>query len=198
MMDIRNIFFKYRGITPLPVVILLIVQSDMTRWGVVSGLVLSAIGELIRISGVRVAGGRTRTRKVGARKLCIGGIFSYVRNPLYLGNVVIYLGFALFAGGPWVFYLMLIALIYFVIQYGMIISLEEKTLADLFGEDYQEFKKNVPRLFPRLTAWKPDKTIERVSWNKVFRAEKSTLINQCIFLIVILIKEIIVHRLHVI
>ncbi len=198
MIDIRNIFFKYRGITPLPFVILLIVQSDMTRWGVVSGLVFAAIGELIRISGVRVAGGRTRTRKVGARKLCIGGIFSYVRNPLYLGNVVIYLGFALFAGGPWVFYLMLIALIYFVIQYGMIISLEEKTLADLFGEDYQEFKKNVPRLFPRFTAWQPDKTIERVSWNKVFRSEKSTLINQCVFLIVVLIKEIIVHRLHVI
>ncbi len=195
-MDVRSIFFKYRGITPLPFVILLIVQSDMTRWGVVSGLVLAAIGELIRISGVRVAGGRTRTRKVGARKLCTGGIFSYVRNPLYLGNVIIYLGFALFAGGPWVFYLMFIALIYFVFQYGMIISLEEKTLVDLFGKDYQEFKKSVPRLFPRLTAWKPDKTIERISWNKVFRAEKSTLINQCIFLIVILIKEIIVHKIH--
>ncbi|MCK4640691.1 MAG: isoprenylcysteine carboxylmethyltransferase family protein [Candidatus Marinimicrobia bacterium] len=197
-MDIRNIFFKYRGITPLPFVILLIVQSDMTRWGVVSGLVLSAIGELIRISGVRVAGGRTRTRKVGARKLCTGGIYSYVRNPLYLGNVIIYMGFALFAGGLWVFYLMFIALIYFVFQYGMIISLEEKTLADLFGENYQEYRQNVHRLFPRFTAWQPDKTIERVSWNKVIRAEKSTLINQCIFLIVILIKEIIVHRLHVI
>jgi len=197
-MDIRNIFFKYRGLTPLPFVILLIVQSDMSRWGLVFGLALAAIGEFIRLPGVRIAGRQTRTRKVGAKKLCTGGIYSYVRNPLYIGDFFIYMGFVLIAGGPWLPYLMSAVFVSSIIQYGLIISLEENTLIDIFGDDYKKYKENVPRLFPRFTAWQPDKNIDRVSWNKVFRAEKSTLINQTIFLTFILLKEILINRLHVI
>jgi len=82
--------------------------------------------------------------------------------------------------------------------YGLIISLEENTLIDIFGDDYKKYKENVPRLFPRLTSWKPDKTIHRIPWNRVFRTEKSTLIKQIIFLTIILLKEILINRLHVI
>jgi hypothetical protein len=82
--------------------------------------------------------------------------------------------------------------------YGLIISLEENTLIDIFGDDYKKYKENVPRLFSRFTSWQPNKTINKVPWGRVFRAERSPLINQTTFLTIILLKEILINRLHVI
>jgi len=190
----RDFFFRYRGITPLPFVLILLIQSDLTRMGVICGLLVITLGESIRIAGIRRAGGNTRTRKVGAKKLCTAGIYSYVRNPLYLGNVIIYIGFALMAGGPWVVYLMIIALIYFIVQYGFIISLEEAKLTDLFGDEYREYKENVPRLVPRLTPWQKDPGHNPKKWKKVLKAEKSTLLNQTVFTITLIIKEMLINK----
>ncbi|MBU0712375.1 isoprenylcysteine carboxylmethyltransferase family protein [bacterium] len=193
-MTLRNFFFRYRGITPLPFVLILLVQSDLTRVGVICGLLVVALGESIRLAGVRRAGGNTRTRKVGAKKLITAGIFSYVRNPLYLGNVIIYIGFALMAGGPWVVYLMIIALVYFIVQYGFIIALEETKLKELFGDEYRDYTNNVPRLLPRLTSWQKDPDNIPRKWRKVLRAEKSTLLNQAVFTLVLFIKEIVINN----
>jgi len=195
-MTLRNFFFRYRGITPLPFVLILLIQSNLTRIGVISGLLVVALGESIRLAGVRRAGGNTRTRKVGAKKLCTAGIFSYVRNPLYLGNVIIYIGFALMAGGSWVVYLMIIALVYFIVQYGFIIALEEAKLTELFGDEYRDYTENVPRLLPRLTPWQKDPDHIPKKWGKVLKAEKSTLLNQAVFTLVLIIKEIIINNPH--
>ncbi|MDO9548076.1 MAG: isoprenylcysteine carboxylmethyltransferase family protein [Candidatus Marinimicrobia bacterium] len=193
-MTLRNFFFRYRGITPLPFVLILLIQSDLTQIGVICGLLIVALGESIRLAGIRRAGGDTRSRKVGAKKLCTAGIYSYVRNPLYLGNVIIYIGFALMAGGPWVVYLMIIALVYFIVQYGFIIALEETKLKELFGDEYREYTTNVPRLLPRLTPWQKDPDHIPRKWQKVLRTEKSTLLNQAVFTIVLFIKEIVINN----
>jgi len=189
-MEIRKFFFRHRGITPVPFVLILLYQSNLSKWGVIAGLIIIALGEAIRIAGVHMAGGRTRTRNVGANELCTSGIFAHVRNPLYLGNVIIYIGFAITAGGPWIWYLTVIALVYFVVQYAFIISLEEDKLSELFGAKYEEYQQNVPRLIPRLSAWKKEHDFVPEPWKKVLRAEKSTLFNQCIFLIILIIKEL--------
>ncbi|MBN2601369.1 MAG: isoprenylcysteine carboxylmethyltransferase family protein [Candidatus Marinimicrobia bacterium] len=193
-MTLRNFFFRYRGITPLPFVLILLIQSDLTKIGVIAGLMVVALGESIRLAGVRRAGGNTRTRKVGAKKLCTAGIFSHVRNPLYLGNLIIYIGFALMSGGPWVTYLMIIALVYFIVQYGFIIALEEAKLTELFGDEYREYTNNVPRLLPRLTPWQKDPDHTPKKWSKVFKAEKSTLLNQTVFTLLLVFKEIFINN----
>lgn len=193
-MDIREIAFKYRGLIPIPFMVLLIYQSEMSIRGTIVGLILAATGEAIRICGVRIAGGRTRTRHIGAKKLSTAGIYSHVRNPLYLGNVIMYIGFALFAGGPWLPWLIVISLAFFIIQYGLIISLEEQTLAGLFKAEYVEYVRNVPRLIPRLTAWRSDSTCSPISWSKVIQAEKSTFINQVFFILIVIIKEVLIIR----
>lgn len=193
-MTLRNFFFRYRGITPLPFVLILLIQSDLTKIGVIAGLMVVALGESIRLAGVRRAGGNTRTRKVGAKKLCTAGIFSHVRNPLYLGNLIIYIGFALMSGGPWVTYLMIISLVYFIVQYGFIIALEEAKLTELFGDEYREYTNNVPRLLPRLTPWQKDPDHTPKKWSKVFKAEKSTLLNQTVFTLLLVFKEIFINN----
>ena len=119
-MDIRQFFFKYRSYTPIPIVILIIYYSDPIKPFIIIGLALITIGEYIRIYAVRYAGGATRTRNVGAPYLCTSGPYSYTRNPLYCGNVIIYIGTVFFAGGIWMWYILPLVTTFFVFLYSFL------------------------------------------------------------------------------
>ena len=67
----------------------------------------------------------------------------------------------------------------------MIISLEEEKLKKLFGNQYEEFCNNVPRILPRLKPWKNIDNKKPLNIKKVIKTEKRTLQN--IFLILLLI-----------
>jgi len=85
------------------------------------------------------------------RHLVVTGFYRYVRNPMYVGVLAIILGNALVLQNGTVFaYAVLIALAFaaFVVGY------EEPALRRRFGDAYQEFCKNVPRWWPRVTPWR--------------------------------------------
>lgn len=191
-MSLKEFIFRYRSYTPLPFAFLLLLQANLRLGGVIGGLVLILLGELIRLKAVRIAGGRTRTRKVGAKVLATNGIYGHVRNPLYIGNMLIYIGMALFAGGPYCIILMIVALVYFTFQYSLIVTLEEEKLYELFGDEYREYAEHVPRLIPRIRTRQWSERAKKVSWASVFRAERSTLINQGFFLLLIVLKELLI------
>jgi len=187
-MDIRQFFFKNRSYTPIPLVLLLLFFSKPYQPLIYYGFLLLVVGELFRIWAVRYAGGRTRTTKVGAPSLCTSGPFAYVRNPLYIGNIIIYSGVVLIAGGSMVWYMLCITLIFFIIQYSLIVSLEQETLNKMFGKEYVAYCKNVPALLPRLTPWKDAEPQQPLSFKKVFRPEKSTIFNILLILILIFVR----------
>jgi len=189
-MDLRTFLFKARGYTPIPIIAIIVWQSDLQLTLAIVGLLLALLGESLRLWGVRSAGGRTRTRTVGAKELCTWGPFAHVRNPLYIGNALIYIGMLLFAGGRFLFPLILFTLVYLIFQYGMIISLEEETLTQLFGTSYLTYKANVPRLVPRLRSWGTPGQGKYLPWRKVFRTEKTTLLVFAGFLIAVICKEL--------
>ena len=91
-MDIRRFIFKNRSFTPIPIVLIVIHFSSPAVPYFHIGLLLVLIGEVIRLHAVRYAGGATRTTTVGAPALCTAGPYARTRNPLYLGNIVIYIG----------------------------------------------------------------------------------------------------------
>ena len=184
-MDIRNIFFKFRSYTPIPIALAIIYYSQPVLPFNILGFSLIFIGETIRINAVRFAGGATRTRNVGAPSLCTSGPYSRTRNPLYWGNIIIYAGVAFLGGGEWMWHLVATIIIFFIIQYYFIISLEEETLKLKFGEEYKSYIENVPKLFPNLIPWDSGNKIEPQNLYKTLRTEKRTLQN--IFLIFILI-----------
>ena len=188
-MDIRQFFFKYRSYTPIPLVLLLLYFSKPFQPAIFYGIILLILGEAVRIWAVRYAGGRTRTRKVGAPSLCTSGPFAYVRNPLYLGNMLIYLGIVLFAGGTIMWLLVAITLLFFIVQYSLIVSLEEETLKNKFGDEYLVYCKNVPALIPRISPWEDRKEQEPLNFNKMLKPEKNTLINIFSVLLLIIIKS---------
>ena len=189
-MDIRNFFFSNRSFTPVPIALLIIYLSNLSVLYFVYGVILVLIGESIRINAVSHAGGITRTMNVGAPSLCTSGLYSRTRNPLYLGNMIIYLGIVLVAGGKHVFIMGSIVFLYFTFQYMMIISLEEETLKKLFGDEYISYMQNVPRLFPKFTPWTGGLNVHRPSsLYKTLKTEKRTLQNIILIVGVLVIKS---------
>ena len=148
------------------------------------------IGEVIRLHAVRYAGGATRTTTVGAPALCTAGPYARTRNPLYLGNIVIYIGMVFVSGGAWMWYLLLLTITFFILQYALIISLEEETLTLKFSSAYKIYSDNVPRLIPRLNAWKNKNHRQPLTVKQTLRNEKRTLQNIVIISVIIIFKPI--------
>ena len=191
-MGIRQFFFKYRSYTPIPIVLLIIYCSEPTKSFIMIGLALIATGEFIRISAVRYAGGATRTRNVGAPYLCTSGPYSLTRNPLYCGNVIIYIGTVFFAGGIWMWHILPLVATFFIFQYYHIISLEEETLTIKFEDQYKLYFENVPQLFPRFSPWKGGNQTKPKNLISTLKTEKRTLQNIFFIAFIIMFKKQIV------
>jgi protein-S-isoprenylcysteine O-methyltransferase Ste14 len=156
MNKISGTFFKYRSYTPIPFVIIMLLYANPNIWSLIAGFIIAFIGEMIRYRGVSWAGSETRTTSTaGGTFLIISGPFAHVRNPLYVGNILMYTGLGImsYALFPW---LQLAGLLFFTIQYLYIIKGEEEHLKTAFGKDYIDYLQNVPRLFPRISAYKAD------------------------------------------
>ncbi len=192
-MNLGLFLFSNRSYTPIPFVIALLYQSEQTKLFLLYGLMLIIIGEIIRVYAVKYAGAPTRTRKVGAPSLCTSGPYARTRNPLYLANMIIYLGIVFFSGGPYMWQLFIIVMLFFSFQYSLIVSLEEEKLLELFGAKYNEYRQNVPILFPRLTPWSGNDNKIPLSIKQTLITEKRTLQNLFLITLIIFGKSILIH-----
>ena len=192
-MSLRSFLFKKRSYTPVPIVLAVIYYSEPYKPFWVYGAFLVFLGEVIRFNAVRHAGGRTRTTNVGAKSLCTSGPYSRTRNPLYIGNLFIYSGMVLFAGGMYMLEILVFVVMYFIFQYSMIISLEEEKLSILFGTSYLLYKNNVPRLLPLIRPWNNELKLAPASISKTFRTEKRTLQNIFLLIFIIISKPYIIE-----
>jgi protein-S-isoprenylcysteine O-methyltransferase Ste14 len=84
------------------------------------------------------------------RELTTTGPYAYTRNPLYLGSILIAIGFAVAARNPWI---VLGAIAMFFAIYLPVIRAEEKYLRSAFP-GYDDYASRVPRFFPRLTPYR--------------------------------------------
>jgi len=184
-MNIGNFFFKYRSYTPIPLAAVILYNAQLANAYVVLGLICIILGESIRFWSVSYAGGITRTTTVGATTLCTAGPFAHTRNPLYIGNMLMYNGIVLIAGASNILSMLMLTWLFFTIQYFLIINLEEQTLTRIFGAAYLDYTKNVPRTFPRLFRWKSEDNRQPMTLLKTVRTEKRTLQNVLLFLIII-------------
>lgn len=184
-MDIRNIFFKNRSFTPLPILIMILYYARPNSSYLIFGILFIFLGEFIRVCSVSYAGGETRTMNVGGSAVCKSGPYSYIRNPLYVGNMFLYVGLTLIAGSPNIFLVTLITFTFFFIQYSLIISLEEEALEKKFGEEYVNYKNEVPSIIPKLNSKFKNYDTTPSSLFNTLKTEKRTLQN--IFLVLLLL-----------
>jgi protein-S-isoprenylcysteine O-methyltransferase Ste14 len=154
----------------------MILFENTNIWSLLTGLLIVVTGELIRLWGVSWAGSETRTTdRAGGTFLIISGPFAYVRNPLYVGNILIYTGLGImsFALFP---YLQIIGFFFFFYQYNLIIKEEEKYLRETFREEYEKYFNNVPRFFPKFIPYKSDKIMQpQFKLSAGLRSEKRSL-----------------------
>lgn len=78
------------------------------------------------------------------QKLITDRVYSYIRHPLYLGEISRNLGFALFFSSLYGLAIMIIANLFLVIR----IQIEENMLIEKFGKDYKEYIKKTYKLIP--------------------------------------------------
>lgn len=168
--------FEYRSYTPIPFVILMLVFQKITLTSLLIGLPVSLLGEWLRLWGVSYAGSETRTTGgVGGTFLVLSGPFAHVRNPLYLGNILIYLGIGIMSMALFP-YLQILALVFFYFQYYFIIGEEEKFLTGKFKDAYERYRNSVPKLIPSFIKYN-DPSVEQPVYNLKlgFRSERRTL-----------------------
>ena len=102
-----------------------------------AGTVIIVVGEAIRMW----ASGHVKKNKV----LATDGPYAYVRHPLYVGNILLVAGYSL-ASGLWWSPILMIALLLF--YYPPAISYEDGKLHDYFGEQWENWSRNIHPLIP--------------------------------------------------
>ena len=137
------------------------------------GFVIAAMGEAVRVSTIGlqyiVRGGRDR--RVYAKDLITGGIYAHVRNPMYVGNVLILVGLAV-ASNSWICIAVLIPV--YVFAWVAIVAAEERYLRGRFGSDFDAYCRDVPRWLPRLSGLRSTLSDHRFNWRRVVIKEYGT------------------------
>jgi protein-S-isoprenylcysteine O-methyltransferase Ste14 len=141
--------FRHRTSLPLPVAIailtLRIAEARPSPLLAGAGVGITIVGELIRLWGVHHIGAISRTRSDRIGPLVASGPFALVRNPLYVGNILLWVGFALTARLVWLAPVILVLLAF---EYHAIVRWEETLLESRLGQAYRDYAARVPRWIP--------------------------------------------------
>jgi protein-S-isoprenylcysteine O-methyltransferase Ste14 len=181
---IGAVLFRHRGWLPVPFLLVPLLargNTDAMNW--ILGFVFILLGEAIRLAGVAAAGTVTRRRSRTVQRLVTYGIFAWMRNPLYVGNFLIWLGFIVISG---VFWFIPVAIVLFAIEYTLIVRYEEGVLESIFGDEYLRYKSRTSRWFPR-----PPGTDEEGEhhWGEAWRSEISTFMQYVVITALFIAKE---------
>jgi protein-S-isoprenylcysteine O-methyltransferase Ste14 len=117
------------------------------------------------------------------KTLTITGPYSFVRNPMYIGNVLICLGATVISELLW---LVPITFLYCLGIYSFVARWEEAHLLKKYGESYRRYKSEVPRWLPKIPHSKPIGLINEYFYQSMFVESASLLL-----LLPYILKEII-------
>ena len=188
MKALRQKLFSMRSYTPIPFLLLMMVFAQPTVIMMALGFCFVILGEFSRFYGVAYAGSLTRvTGSVGAPEVIVAGPFARVRNPLYVGNMLTYIGIGIMSNAlfPW---LVFAAFVWFSFQYYQIVMAEEEFLEKEFGAAYLEFKKNVPRFLPQLVSYKSSVQEHQLPhWKEAAHSERRTFQALALVLVILLV-----------
>lgn len=144
--------FGQRGMLLAIPAVALAALGKPSAFSIAVGLPLAFAGEALRMWAVGYSGVTTRGDRVTAPKLVTAGPYAYVRNPLYVGNFTTAAGFAFaFTGknSPGVRALLVGGSLAAMIGiYAVIVPHEEAYLRQTFGEEFEEYSREVPPVFP--------------------------------------------------
>jgi len=157
-------FFRWRSYLPLVMAVLFILALANFRYPFASHrlnlawdagcLAAALLGQIVRFFTVgfvpRGTSGRNTKGQV-AEVLNTTGMYAVVRNPIYLGNFIIWFGLSLFMKSVW---FTTIITLFFTIFYERIIFREEAFLRQKFGDVFMQWAAETPAIIPKFKNWR--------------------------------------------
>ena len=195
--------FKYRGQFPVLLFLLVVpfmfftdysfLSEELVRFCIFLSIFFALFGLLIRFYTIATTpkgtSGRNRSIQI-ANALNTKGIYSIVRNPLYLGNYLIWFGVSI---STFNIYFILIMSIIFFLFYERIIFVEEKFLIDKFGDEYLSWSFNTPVIIPSFSKF--IKSNVPFSFISILRREYATVASVTIsFIYIELLRNYIIYN----
>jgi len=176
--------FRHRTSIPLPAAIAILTlrlgEAPPSATLVGIGVAVTVLGELIRLWGVHHIGAISRTRSERLGPLVASGPFALLRNPLYVGNIALWVGFALTARLIW---LAAVVLALLALQYHAIVRWEEMLLESRLGQAYRDYASRVPRWIPTLhrgghatSVSTASSVVASFSWTDTLFSERGTFV----------------------
>ena len=183
LVRVGDFFFKWRNLV-FPVVMVGLMAIFRPVWPDGSrrlDFVVDGVGLLIGLSGqgLRAAvigyayirrGGKNK--QVYADGLVTGGFFNHCRNPLYVGNLLMQLGWVVIHGSPWVY---AIAVPFFGFAYVAIVAAEEHFLGAKFGPEYDAYRARTHRWLLDPRGLRGSLEPMRFAWSRVVIREYGTI-----------------------
>ena len=156
------------------------------------GFIFIFLGGLLRMA----ARGHKKKNSQRGRSLVMSGPYLFVRNPMYLGSLLIGSGFVILF---WPWWILPIFVVFFWLRFNPQMVKEEKSLVQNFKGKYEDYCRKAGRLFPRLKSLKETKVKAIFNWPEALSTnEKNTLLT-CLglaFFLRIIQQKIILGRIH--
>jgi protein-S-isoprenylcysteine O-methyltransferase Ste14 len=176
---VGNQLFHYRNVL-FPVSFVVIALASRPRWwggdaradAIMDavGLAISLAGQLLRAAVIGlvyiIRGGKDR--RIYADALVTEGFFAHSRNPLYVGNMLVYLGLFIVLNSVLGY---AVGVPFFFAAYWCITLAEEDFLRRQFGAAFDDYYRRVPRFIPKLRGLGQTMRGTRFHWKRLVRKE---------------------------
>jgi len=192
IVKLGNWLFHFRNFLFPLFYLALFIPTSRVFWddkiAITLGVILIIIGILIRCITIGlvyiVRGGKNR--QIYANGLVTEGIYSICRNPMYLGNIILLLGFGFFANSTLFVYAFFPL---FIIFYLSIIRAEEEFLLAKFGDSFTSYKNHVNALIPNIFLIDKAFRGHQFNWKKVISKEFNALYVYIVGILLLLLFE---------
>jgi protein-S-isoprenylcysteine O-methyltransferase Ste14 len=187
-------FFRVRnGLFPTLLVVMVFAtrptqflgNATLDKAAIAAGALLLLGGQAFRLAVIGYAyirrGGKNR--EVFANQLVTRGFYSHTRNPMYVGNYSMVLGFILIYGSAWGYALMAP---FFAFIYLAITTAEEVYLRDKFGAAYDDYARRVNRFIPNPRGLRASLAEFSYDWRRALVKEYGTICFALVSLLILL------------
>lgn len=180
--NVGRFVFRYRDyIVPVALLaVLVLVRPDepfrSASWNTIAdivGLLIALAGQAWRVLVIGLAyiqrGGAQKS--LSAPTLVIEGVYAHCRNPMYIGDFLLFLGLCVIYNSVWVY---AAALPVVALSLWAMVVAEERYLSERFGAAYADYCRRVNRFVPDLRGWRQTMRGLRFDWRRVLRKEYGT------------------------
>ncbi|MEZ4387185.1 MAG: isoprenylcysteine carboxylmethyltransferase family protein [Candidatus Krumholzibacteriia bacterium] len=197
MIKLGNFLFRHRNkLFPLFYVFLFVPSPTIFANPFIplaAGLGIALAGQLIRVATIGlkyiIRGGRHR--RVYAEDLVTDGLFAHVRNPLYVGNILVIVGLGVMSNSL-LFNLILTPI--FLVFYQAIVRAEEDYLQGKFGQDFVRYCADVHRWWPRFGGLATTMRSMEFRWSRVVVKEYGSTFLWLTGAVLVVLKTVYVYR----